>query len=126
LSTFLLSQSDLDLRFDTFAILSKAGTFKFIFTDMQLTIVLFGPALGLIIMAFTKCKEEDEMISSIRLFSWSWSIIVSFLLYLLVTLLVYDSDFLMILYFPHFILIFFLLLFNFQLIKMNRRLASEE
>lgn len=125
LITFIISQCDVDLRFNTFALLSKEGYFKFIFKDMQLTIVLFGPALGLMMMAFAKYKYEDEMISSIRLFSWSWSIIVSFLLYLFVTLLVYDSDFLMILYFPHFILLFFLVLFNFQLYILNRRLSHE-
>ena len=113
------------LSFPTFAFFSGQGNFKMIETDMQLTILFFGTILGLLLIAFAKSKEEDEMIYGIRLFSWSWSIIISFLSFLLVTLFVYDSDYLVVMYFPQFMLLLFILLFNIRLYNM-RKLSHEE
>lgn len=114
------------LRFYTFAFLSREGNFRFINVDMSLTAFIFCLTLGLLIISFTKKKIEDEMIQSARLFSWSWSIISSFLIFLLTTLFVYDSNYLIVFYFPQLILIIFILVFNIQLYSFNKGKVNEE
>ncbi|QBQ40546.1 hypothetical protein E2P86_05020 [Sphingobacterium psychroaquaticum] len=124
--TSLLSKQIANLNFSLFAVLSNQGNFRFINTDAGLTIFLTTSILGLLFISFTKRKQEDEMINSLRLFSWSWSIIISFISFLLITVFVYDSDYLIVMYFPHLILGLFLILFNIQLFKIGRRVGHEE
>lgn len=122
----LLSKQIATLNISMFAVFSHQGNFRFIHTDAGLTIFLTTSILGLLFISFAKRKQEDEMINSLRLFSWSWSIIISFISFLLITIFVYDSDYLIVMYFPHLILGLFLILFNIQLFKIGRRVAHEE
>ncbi|WP_140937164.1 hypothetical protein [Sphingobacterium lumbrici] len=95
--------------------------------DMGLTIQLFLSLLGLACIAFTKYKVEDEMINSIRLYAWSWSIILMIAYTLAITLFVYGLVFISFYYFlPHLLIIAYLTIFYVNLLKLNRRRRYEE
>jgi hypothetical protein len=58
----------------------------FNFTD---EIAVIGSIIGLLLIAFSKVKVEDEYVSQIRLESLQWSIYLNFALLIIATLLVY-------------------------------------
>lgn len=55
-----------------------------------LTVVLI---LGLLMVAFSREKAEDEYVTKLRASSLVWAIIANYVLLLLFTLLVYDLDY---------------------------------
>lgn len=117
-----------DFSFSTFAILGgEHGPFEIINTEMSLTLQLLSIFLGLSFIAFTKYKYEDEMINSIRLYSWSWSIISFAIFNVLLIAFVYGSWYISLAFLsPNIILLLYIIIFRFQIFKMNRRLAHEE
>ena len=56
-------------------------------------IALTFTVIGLMLIAFSREKQEDEFIQKIRLESLQWAVLVSYLLLLLCTWFIYDSDF---------------------------------
>lgn len=118
----------LELSFSTFAVLGgNDGPFEIINTEMSLTLQLLSIFLGLSFIAFTKYKYEDEMINSIRLYSWSWSIISFAIFNVLLIAFVYGSWYISLAFLsPNIILLLYIIIFRFQVFKMNRRLAHEE
>lgn len=118
----------LNFSFSTFAILgSDGGPFEIINTDMVLTLQLLLIFLGLCFIAFSRYRYEDEMINSIRLYSWSWSIISFAIFNVLLITFVYGKWYLSLAFLsPNVILLLYIIIFRFQIFKMNRRLAHEE
>lgn len=96
--------------------------------NFALILILIPSMVGLAIIAFSKCKiREDEFIGKIRLQSWSTSIIVFMVYSLLINLFSYGTLYLSFaIVGPHFLLLMFIILFQIQLYKMNRRLVHEE
>lgn len=88
------------------------------FSDYNLTneLALIGVIIGLLMVCFAKEKQEDEFIAYIRLQSWQWSVLVSYIFLIIITLFVYGSDFFAFLFYNAFTLLFvFILKFNFRL-----------
>lgn len=95
--------------------------------DMRLTIQLFLSLLGLTFLAFAKNKIEDEMINSIRLYAWSWSVILMIVYVLGITLFVYGFTFISFYYFiPHLLIVVYSIIFYVNLLKLNRKGNYEE
>lgn len=80
-----------------------------------------------LIVAFSKEKQEDELIAKIRLESLVWSVYVNYIVLLLALIFIYDFSFYWVMMFNMFtILIFFIVRFNWQLYKLNKTTAHEE
>ena len=95
--------------------------------DPQFTVLFFLLMVGLAFVAFARKKTEDEMIQTLRLYSWSWSILIMIILALIVSLFFFGISFLTFLsLFGHCILLLFILIFNINLYKMNRGAKNEE
>ncbi len=93
------------------------------FNDYNLTneLALIGVITGLLMIAFAKEKKEDEYISYLRLKSWQWSVLISYLILIIITLAFYGSTFFGILFYNVFtLLIVFILKFNISLYLLRR------
>jgi hypothetical protein len=95
--------------------------------DLLLTLILVTLLIGLSCIAFCKRKTEDEMINSIRLYSWSWSVILMIVFGIIVTIFVYGMTFVTFaFFFGHLLLLTYISIFNLNIWKMNRRIVHEE
>lgn len=83
--------------------------------------------IGLLLIAFSKEKIEDEYISKIRLESLVWAVYINYFILLLSFLFVYDLSFLWVMIFNMFtILIFFIIRFYWELNKLKKSDTYEE
>ncbi|WP_435578068.1 hypothetical protein [Gilvibacter sp.] len=80
-----------------------------------------------LVLAFSKEKVEDELISNIRLKSLVWATYVNYGILFLAIVFVHDLSFYWIMMFNLFtILIFFIIRFNWQLYKLRKTVSDEE
>lgn len=101
--------------------------FGLTYVDIALTFKLLSSMLGLALIAFSKNKQEDEMINSIRLSSWLWAIILIVIFSTITTLFIYGTSYLSFsCAYIHIMLIFYIVIFWINIWKMNRRLGNEE
>ncbi|MCX2745564.1 hypothetical protein OO013_16910 [Mangrovivirga sp. M17] len=78
-------------------------------------------------VAFSKENNEDEYISNIRLNSLVWATYVNYAVLIIAILFVYDFTFLWVMIFNMFtILIFFIIRFNWKLMKLKKSLNHEK
>ena len=87
-------------------------------TQLNLTdeIATIGSIIGLIFIAFSKLKVEDEYVSKVRLESLQWAIYFNFGLLILATIFVHDMAYFNVLIFNMFTpLVFFIFRFYFIL-----------
>ncbi|MBI1342366.1 MAG: hypothetical protein GC171_05445 [Terrimonas sp.] len=99
----------------------------FDFTDNNFTneIALSGVMIGLLMIAFSKEKTEDEFIHQIRLESWQWAVIINYALLFLANWLIYGSEFLQVMIYNMLtILIIFIIRFNWLLYKYKKQLSE--
>lgn len=83
--------------------------------------------ISLIVIAFSKEKEEDELIVKIRLDSLVWATYLNYTILLLAMLFMYGFSFLWVMIFNMFtILLFFIIRFNWQVNKLNKSMTHEE
>ncbi|PQA56087.1 hypothetical protein [Siphonobacter curvatus] len=76
-------------------------------------IITVGLTLGLVLVAFSKERKEDEWVAQVRLESLQWGVMINALLIILATLLVYNGAYLSILIYNVFTaLAFFVIRFN--------------
>lgn len=107
--------------------LTPIGFFEIMEVDVLLTLIMLTMLLGLSCFAFTRRKVEDEMINSIRLYSWSWAVIVMIVLSTLVMIFVYGKTFVSFSFlFAHLLLLAYITIFKVNIWKMNRRSEHEE
>ena len=103
---------------------SSTHIFKNNISD-ELIAILF--TIGALLAGFSKQKNEDEYIASIRHDSLLWSTYVNYGLLLFSVIFVYDLGFFNVMVYNMFtILIIFLLRFNFMLYKSNKTLGNEK
>lgn len=82
--------------------------------------------LGGLLVAFSREKNEDEYISSIRLSSWQWAVLVNYGLLLISFLFIYGTAFLMVMVYNMFtVLILFIARYNYLLYR-NAKLLKDE
>jgi len=103
------------------------GFFRIIETDMNLTIWCIIAIAGLLFVAFSRLKSEDEYISKIRLESLLWAMYINFILLIIATILFYGTDFLGIIFYNMFTpLIIFIIRFHILLIKLHKSVKHEK
>jgi len=96
----------------------------FDFSNMNFTdeLACIGLIVGLLLLAFSKEKEEDEQISSVRLESLQWSLYFNYFILLLCIIFVHGTSFLLVYTYNMFtILIFFYIRFRYMLYKQKRQ-----
>lgn len=114
------------IRINTFVVyndtpLQESGLFEIMEVDIGFTLFLLISLLGLTFIAFSKTKIEDEMIQSIRLYSWSWAILIMIGLGILITLSIYGMTFVSFaLLFGHILLLLFIIIFRLNYYRLNK------
>ncbi|SIO45717.1 hypothetical protein [Chitinophaga niabensis] len=77
-------------------------------------IIAAGLIMGMLLVAFSKEKVEDEYINKVRLESLQISVLINYLLLIICILLIYDVEFLSVMTYNMFtILLLFIIRFNF-------------
>lgn len=80
-----------------------------------------------LVLAFSREKVEDELISSIRLKSLVWAVYFNYAVLLLAILFVHDISFYWVMMFNLFtVLVFFIIRFNWQLYRLRKTVSDEE
>lgn len=96
--------------------------------DFGFLLIILPALIGLAFVAFSKLKIiEDELISSLRLFAWCWSVLL-FLGYNLIIMIFTSASIYLsfAILSPHFFMLMFILIFQINLNMINRRLVHEE
>ena len=93
--------------------------------DINLTLLLTGWALGSLIVVCSKEKIEDEFISNLRLYSLLCAFVLNNVLFIILTLVVYDRYYLIVFYWNAFSTSFlYIAIFHFMLIKNSYYLSK--
>jgi len=83
--------------------------------------------VGSILLAFSKERSEDELISKIRLESLVWAVYINYGILLFSFLFVFDFSFLWVMIFNMFIILFFFIIrFYWQISKLRKMSRYEE
>jgi len=90
-------------------------------------VTLIGLIVSLLLIAFSKEKDEDEFISQIRLNSLVWALLINYGILILAELFVYAFSFLNVLYFNLImILVLFVIKFRIELHKLKTNAGNEK
>lgn len=96
-------------------------------SNMTDELAVFGVIIGLLLISFAKEPKEDEYISLIRLKSWQWSVLISYIILILINFTCYSMTYVMVLSYNMFtILLVFIAKFNYSLYKLNREAGNEK
>lgn len=83
--------------------------------------------VGGILVSFSKTKDEDEYISTIRMESLIWATYVNYIVLILAIVFVFDLSFFNVLIYNMFtVLLFFMLRFHYVLFRAKRGIEDEE
>ena len=82
-----------DVGFTFFQYSRRANDSIFDRQDLTDEIALSGIIIGLLLIAFSREKQEDEFISKIRLESLQWSVLINYILLLTATWVVYSVSY---------------------------------
>lgn len=83
--------------------------------------------VGLLLVAFSKERTEDEYISKIRLESLVWAVYANYGILLIAILFVFNLSFLWVMLFNMFtVLLFFIIRFNWQISKLKKSVSYDE
>ncbi|HSD13251.1 MAG TPA: hypothetical protein VLB74_01240 [Flavobacterium sp.] len=108
---------------------SRSGTIYFGFVENNITdeILMGGLIIGGLLTAFSKEKNEDEMVEKIRLESLVWATYFNYAMLLISIIFIYgESFFTALLVNIASLLIFFIVRFNWMLYKTNKISTDEE
>lgn len=92
----------------------------FSIVDIDLTLTLIGSffIIGGLLVAFSSEKVEDEFIMKMRLSSFKWAVLLSYLILLVLFLFVHGFFFMWVIFYNMFtVLILFILHFNYLLLR---------
>ena len=130
---FLIDQSEPNfLNVTVFSIAEQAifsDSLFFTLTENNILDEIIGLLLitGAILIAFSKEKHEDEFILKIRLESLVWAIYLNYAVLILTLIFIYDMIFFWVLVFNMFTLLFFFIIrFNWALMKSKKQIRDEE
>lgn len=127
----LLDYDTFNLNAKVFAIyndeiFNKSQFFQFIDVNITPTLVGLFFIMGALLVAFSKEKYEDEYISSLRLTSLQWAILVNYVLLFLSFLFIYGIGFINVMVYNMFtVLIIFIARFNY-VVFISKKTASNE
>ena len=95
------------------------------YTETVTNVFIIGPVISLILVAFSREKQEDEMIQKLRLQALQWSVYANYLVLILCSLIFYWLDFLNVLIFNMYtVLVVFIIMFRWTLHRMNKESLS--
>ena len=129
---FTTSGSRIEWQIPVFALVDQEflqNTIWFGFTsnDVFDEVSLIGLIVSLLLIAFSKEKDEDEFISQIRLNSLVWALLINYGILILAELFVYGFPFLNVLYFNLImILVLFVIKFRIELYKLKTNAGNEK
>lgn len=107
--------------------LGKTQFFGWVQNDVLDEIVCVLTIVGALFVMFSKQKNEDEYISSLRLNALSWAVMINYAVLLFAVLFVYDFSFLWVLIFNMFTILFiFILRFYWLLHQASKNERYEE
>ncbi|WP_147381161.1 hypothetical protein [Parabacteroides sp. AM08-6] len=90
-------------------------------------IATIGLAISLLLVGFSKEKDEDECIAKIRMNSLVWAILVNYLLLILATLFIYEVAYLSVAFVGMFtVLIFFIAKYKWELNRFRKNTLEDE
>lgn len=119
----LLHESFIDTSGDT----NYNLFFRVIENNILDELLLILAIIGALFIAFSKEKNEDELINKIRLDSLVWATYTNYIVLILSTMFVYEITYLWVMIINMLtILIFFIIRFNWQLAKLKEELTYEE
>jgi hypothetical protein len=118
----------LEIFSPVFAVWStKNELFTVIYKNIYNEIVSVPLLISLMMVTFSKEKNEDEYILKLRLDSLVWSLYINFAILLFSILFIFRDGFYNIMIYNMFlILILFIVRFNFLLYKINKQLLNEK
>lgn len=95
------------------------GPFNNNFTN---ELAIFGTVVGLLMVCLARHKNEDEYISQLRLKAWQWSILISYILFLIINFAFYGMGYYMVVFYNSYtILVIFIAKFYYSMYKINRQ-----
>lgn len=102
-------------------IINQVSIYQYDYTD---EIIALGLIAGLILIAFSREKVEDEMISQLRLEALQWSVYANYLILAVAIVTIYDVAFLNVMIYNMFtVLLVFIARFRWLIYRNNRELA---
>lgn len=94
------------------------------FQNLTDEVAAIGIILGMLFIAFSKEKTEDEAIQFFRLASLQWAVIVNYIILILCIAFVYGTDFFSVMTYNMFTILFiFIVRFRFVLFMYNKAAA---
>ncbi len=104
-----------------------SGSFRFIKTNVTLTLIGALFIVGGMMVGFSREKQEDEFIANLRLSSLLWSVWVSYVLLFLAFIFVYGMSFFSVMVYNMFtVLIIFIIRFNYILWRGTKSMADDK
>lgn len=95
---------------------SYAGRFDWANTNLTIVLLTSGILIGLLMICFSKEKNEDEYISFLRLQCWQWAVLTSYGILFVANWLIYGEVFLgFMTYNMLTVLVVFIIKFNYSL-----------
>ncbi|CAN5300242.1 hypothetical protein BH09BAC4_BH09BAC4_22760 [soil metagenome] len=105
----------------TFLTLSAKVDTLFEYSNLTDELAGIGTIIGLFIIAFSREKVEDEMISQLRLEALQWSVYANYIILIIAILTMYDTAFFNVMIYNMFtVLIIFLLRFRFSVYRLSQ------
>lgn len=99
----------------------KTRFFKIIEDDFTFELIASLLIIGGLFIAFARQKIEDEMIRKIRLDSLVWATYIHYIMFLVLTLILYGFGYVYVIYANMFsLLLFFIIRFYYNLHKLNK------
>jgi len=99
----------------------------FDFSDGNLTneLALSGVIIGLLMIAFSREKTEDEFIHRLRLESWQWAVLINYALLFLANWLVYGTEFFRVMIYNMLtVLIIFIIRFHWLVFRSRKHITE--
>lgn len=105
---------------------APASYFKTIHTDIFPTLVIFGLVVSLLMLCFSRERDEDEYVANLRCRTLVIAVIASYVCLLVGNLFIFDIAFLTFLFINMFtVLVLYAIAFNYRLYQF-RKSADEE
>lgn len=106
---------------------NEKGFFKIISNNISDEIITICIIIGGLLIAFSKLKNEDEMISKIRYESLVWATYFNYAIFIFCTLFIFGMVYLNVLYLNIFtLLLFFIIRFHYMIYKLNKANQDDE
>ncbi len=105
----------------------KDGFARIIENEINDEIAMIGVIIGVVLIALSKEKIEDEFMAQTRLNSLLWALYVHYGLLVFSIIFIYGGLFMSVLFYAPFVfLIFFLIKFRYTLYKNKKQVSDEE